>query len=151
MAAMERNSERQATPPNLMVVSALTRMEVDFGIPLDIEHAKKRAPIRDALISTIATLPFDEAESQAAAAIRATLKTQGQSERYLRCPDSRSGAGKRLGSGYIECRRVQAGQRIAGRGLVMSAHYRPRRDAGDKKKPDRQGRAFSGREKPDLL
>lgn len=35
------------------------------------------APMLNALFSTIATLPFDEAEAKAAAAIRATLKTAG--------------------------------------------------------------------------
>ena len=68
----------KATPPNLIVVSALTRMEVDYGLALNTERKKKLAPILDAFFSTIATLPFDEADAQAAAAIRATLKTQGQ-------------------------------------------------------------------------
>lgn len=68
----------KATPPNLIVVSALTRMEVGYGLALNTERAKKLAPILDAFFSTIATLPFDEADAQAAAAIRATLKTRGQ-------------------------------------------------------------------------
>ena len=68
----------KATPPNLIVVSALTRMEVDYGLALNTERKKKLAPILDAFFSTIATLPFDEADAQAAAAIRATLKTRGQ-------------------------------------------------------------------------
>ena len=68
----------KATPPNLIVVSALTRMEVDYGLALNTERAKKLAPILDAFFSTIATLPFDEADGRAAAAIRATLKIQGQ-------------------------------------------------------------------------
>ena len=71
-------SRVKATPPNLIVVSALTRMEVDYGLALNTERAKKLVPILDAFFSTIATLPFDEADAQAAAAIRATLKTQGQ-------------------------------------------------------------------------
>ena len=68
----------KATPPNLIVVSALTRMEVDYGLALNTERKKKLAPILDAFFSTIATLPFDEADAQAAAAIRAMLKTRGQ-------------------------------------------------------------------------
>jgi len=68
----------KATPPNLIVVSALTRMEIDYGLGLNPERAKKLAPILEAFFSTIATLPFDEADAQAAAAIRATLKTLGQ-------------------------------------------------------------------------
>jgi tRNA(fMet)-specific endonuclease VapC len=66
------------TSPNLIAVSALTRMEVAYGLALNVERAKKLAPMLDAFFSTIATLAFDEADAQAAAAIRAALKTHGQ-------------------------------------------------------------------------
>lgn len=68
----------KATSPNLIAVSALTRMEVDYGLALNAERAKKLAPVLDAFFATIATLPFDEADAHAAAAIRAALKIQGQ-------------------------------------------------------------------------
>ncbi len=68
----------KATAPNLITVSALTRMEVDYGLALNAERARKLAPVLDAFFSTIVTLPFDEADAQAAAAIRAALKTKGQ-------------------------------------------------------------------------
>jgi tRNA(fMet)-specific endonuclease VapC len=68
----------KAIPPSLIAVSALTRMEVDYGLALNNERARKLAPMLDAFFSTIATLPFDEADAKAAAAIRAALKTQGQ-------------------------------------------------------------------------
>ena len=68
----------KATSPNLIAVSALTRMEVDYGLALNAERAKKLAPLLDAFFSNIATMPFDEVDAQAAAAIRAALKTQGQ-------------------------------------------------------------------------
>jgi tRNA(fMet)-specific endonuclease VapC len=68
----------KATSPNLIAVSALTRMEVDYGLALNAERARNLAPVLDAFFSAIATLPFDEADAQAAAAIRATLKTKGQ-------------------------------------------------------------------------
>ena len=68
----------KATPPNLIAVSALTRMEVDYGLTLNTERAKKLAPLLAVFFSAITTLPFDEADAQAAAAIRAALKTQGQ-------------------------------------------------------------------------
>ena len=68
----------KATAPNLIAVSALTRMEVDYGLALNAERAKKLAPMLDAFFSTIVTLPFDEADAKAAAAIRAALKTAGQ-------------------------------------------------------------------------
>ena len=68
----------KATPPNLIAVSVLTRMEVDYGLALNAERARKLAPMLDAFFSTIATLPFDEADAQAAASIRAVLKIMGQ-------------------------------------------------------------------------
>lgn len=68
----------KAIPPNLIAVSALTRMEVACGLTLNAERARKLAPVLQAFFSAIATLPFDEADAQAAAAIRAALKTKGQ-------------------------------------------------------------------------
>lgn len=68
----------KATPPNLIAVSVLTRMEVDYGLALNAARARKLAPMLDAFFSTIATLPFDQADAKAAAAIRAALKIMGQ-------------------------------------------------------------------------
>lgn len=68
----------KATSPNLIAVSAISRMEIDYGLALNADRARKLAPILDAFFSAITTLPFDEADAQAAAAIRAALKTQGQ-------------------------------------------------------------------------
>jgi tRNA(fMet)-specific endonuclease VapC len=68
----------KTTSPNLIAVSAVTRMDVDYGLALNAERARKLAPVLDAFFSAIATLPFDEADAQAAAAIRAALKTKGQ-------------------------------------------------------------------------
>ncbi|MSP96341.1 MAG: type II toxin-antitoxin system VapC family toxin [Betaproteobacteria bacterium] len=68
----------KATPPNLIAVSALTRMEIDYGLALDAARARKLTPMLDAFFSTIATLQFDTADAKAAAAIRAALKTRGQ-------------------------------------------------------------------------
>ncbi len=68
----------KATAPNLIAVSAPTRMEVDYGLALNADRARKLAPVLDAFFSTIVTLPFDEVDAKAAAAIRAALKTAGQ-------------------------------------------------------------------------
>lgn len=68
----------KATPPEHIAVSVLTRMEVDYGLALNKERAVKLAPVLDAFFSTIATLPFDEVDAKAAAAIRAALKVMGQ-------------------------------------------------------------------------
>ncbi len=64
--------------PNLIAVSVLTRMEVAYGLALNAERARKLAPMLQAFFSVVATLPFDEVDAQAAAAIRAALKTKGQ-------------------------------------------------------------------------
>ena len=71
-------SRIKATPPNLVAVSALTRMEVVYGLALNAARAKKLAPVLDAFFSTVATLPFDAADALAAAAIRAALKLKGR-------------------------------------------------------------------------
>jgi len=68
----------KAIPPNLIAVSALTRMEVQYGLALNAERAKKLTPVLHAFFSAISTLPFEEADALAAAAIRAALKTKGQ-------------------------------------------------------------------------
>lgn len=68
----------KATPPNLIAVSAVTAMEIGYGLALNIERAKKLSPVLEAFFSVVATIPFAEADAQAAAAIRAALKIQGQ-------------------------------------------------------------------------
>jgi tRNA(fMet)-specific endonuclease VapC len=68
----------KAIPPNLVAVSALTRMEVQYGLALNAERAKKLTRVLHAFFSAISTLPFDEADALAAAAVRAALKTKGQ-------------------------------------------------------------------------
>lgn len=68
----------KGTAPNLIAISSITLMEVAYGLALNVERARKLAPILEAFFSAITTLPFDEADAQAAAAIRAALKTQGQ-------------------------------------------------------------------------
>ena len=68
----------KAISPTLIAVSALTRMEVEYGLVLNAERARKLAPVLQAFFSTISTLPFEVADALAAAAIRAALKTKGQ-------------------------------------------------------------------------
>ena len=68
----------KAISPALIAVSALTRMEVEYGLALNADRARKLAPVLQAFFSTISTLPFDVADALAAAAIRAALKTKGQ-------------------------------------------------------------------------
>ena len=53
-------------------------MEVDYGLALNAERARKLAPVLNAFFSSILSLPFDESDARAAAAIRAALKAAGQ-------------------------------------------------------------------------
>jgi tRNA(fMet)-specific endonuclease VapC len=53
-------------------------MEIDYGLFLNAERAQKLATVLEAFFSAVATLPFDEADARAAAAIRASLKSRGQ-------------------------------------------------------------------------
>jgi tRNA(fMet)-specific endonuclease VapC len=68
----------KATPPDLIAVSALTRMEVAYGLALNAERGARLAPVMQAFFGAIALLPFDEADALAAAAIRAALKSKGR-------------------------------------------------------------------------
>lgn len=68
----------KATSPKLIVVSSLTRMEIDYGLALNTVRARKLAPVLDAFFAAITTLPFDATDAHAAAILRATLKTRGR-------------------------------------------------------------------------
>jgi tRNA(fMet)-specific endonuclease VapC len=94
----------KATPPNLIAVSVLTRMEVDCGLALNVERARKLAAMLDAFFSTIATLPFDEADAKAAAAIRAALKNMGQPIGAYDAPIAGAGLARGVGGGHVKRR-----------------------------------------------
>jgi tRNA(fMet)-specific endonuclease VapC len=68
----------KATHPSQITVSVVTRMEIEFGLLLNPERARKLAPVMDAFLGSITTLPLTEADAQAAAGIRAVLQRQGQ-------------------------------------------------------------------------
>lgn len=68
----------KAMPPNLIAISSITRFEVEFGLALNAERARKLAPVLHAFLGAIATLTFDEADAQAAAGIRAVLQKKGK-------------------------------------------------------------------------
>lgn len=68
----------KATAPSLIAVSVVTRMEIEYGLLLNPERAKKLAPVMDAFLGSITTLALSEADAQAAAGIRAALQRQGQ-------------------------------------------------------------------------
>lgn len=69
----------KATPPQIIAISTVTRMEIEFGMQLNPDRARKLAPVMDAFLSSITILPFEDADAKAAGAIRASLQKQGQS------------------------------------------------------------------------
>ncbi len=71
-------SRIKATAPNLLALSSITRMEIEFGLILNPQRARKLTPVIDAFLSVVTTLPFDAADAQAAGAVRASLQTRGQ-------------------------------------------------------------------------
>lgn len=68
----------KTTPPQLIAVSAVTRMKIEFGLQLNPDRARKLAPLMNAFLSSISILPFEDNDAMAAGAIRATLQKQGQ-------------------------------------------------------------------------
>jgi tRNA(fMet)-specific endonuclease VapC len=68
----------KATSPQLIAISTVTRMEIEFGMHLNPDRARKLAPVMDAFLSSISILPFEDADAKAAGAIRAALQKQGQ-------------------------------------------------------------------------
>lgn len=68
----------KATSPNLVAISSITRMEIEFGLALYEERARKMAPALHAFLDSITTLPFDETDAKAAATIRLALQNKGK-------------------------------------------------------------------------
>jgi tRNA(fMet)-specific endonuclease VapC len=68
----------KATPPSLIAVSVVTRMEIESGLQLNPERARKLGPILDSVLNAITTLPLSEADAIAAAGIRVALQRRGQ-------------------------------------------------------------------------
>lgn len=65
------------TPPNLLSISTITSMEIEFGLQLNPGRAKAIAPIMSAFLTNIQLLSYSEADAHAAAAIRANLQKRG--------------------------------------------------------------------------
>jgi tRNA(fMet)-specific endonuclease VapC len=68
----------KATSPQLIAISTVTRFEIEFGMHLNPDRARKLAPVMDAFLSSITILPFEDADAKATGAIRAALQKQGQ-------------------------------------------------------------------------
>ncbi|MBP0027684.1 type II toxin-antitoxin system VapC family toxin [Roseofilum sp. Guam] len=68
---------KQTAPVNI-AVSSITVMELNYGLALNPQQAKKIQPIILSFLSSVTILPFTAAEAEKAAQIRALLKSQGQ-------------------------------------------------------------------------
>lgn len=68
----------KATAPQDIVISAVTRMEVDYGLALNTERARKLAPMLDAFFAATHTTAFETTDARATATLRAALRRSGQ-------------------------------------------------------------------------
>ncbi|MCY7273301.1 MAG: type II toxin-antitoxin system VapC family toxin [Phormidesmis sp. CAN_BIN44] len=66
------------TPPADIAISVLTVMELRYGLLLNPQRAQKVEPAIASFLASVTILPFNTAESQQSAQIRAILKAQGQ-------------------------------------------------------------------------
>lgn len=65
------------TPPYLVAISSITRMEIEFGLQLNPTRAHKIAPVLEPLLASIAVLDFSEEDGVVAANLRANLRKLG--------------------------------------------------------------------------
>ena len=71
-------SRLKQTPPVDVAISAITVMELRYGLALNPQRAQKIEPEIASILSSANILPFSNAEAEQAAQIRAVLKSQGQ-------------------------------------------------------------------------
>jgi tRNA(fMet)-specific endonuclease VapC len=66
------------TLPSDIAVSAITVMELRYGLQLNPQRAQKVEPVISNFLTSVVLLPFDEVDAEQAGQIRSILKTQGQ-------------------------------------------------------------------------
>jgi tRNA(fMet)-specific endonuclease VapC len=66
------------TPPADTAISAITVMELRYGLALNLQRTQKVEPAITSILSSVTILPFGTAEAEQAVQIRAALKSQGQ-------------------------------------------------------------------------
>ncbi len=66
------------TPPADIAISSITVMELRYGLALNPQRAQKIEPAIASFLASVTILPFNTAEAEQAAQIRAIFKTQGQ-------------------------------------------------------------------------
>ncbi len=68
----------KATAPEDLAASALTEMEVAYGLLLNPRLARRLKPVMDAFFGAIRVLPYDRDAAEATARARASLKRRGR-------------------------------------------------------------------------
>jgi tRNA(fMet)-specific endonuclease VapC len=68
----------KAASPADLAASAITRMEVAYGLALNPKVASRLKPVMDAFFHAIEILPYDHTAAEATAKARAELKKRGQ-------------------------------------------------------------------------
>lgn len=66
----------KAQYPKHLAISALTLMEIQYGLTLNPKRAKKIAGVMQALLELLTIIPYDQQSTQSTAALRAQLKRQ---------------------------------------------------------------------------
>ena len=64
--------------PDVLAVSTVTVMEIEYGLALQVARARRLRPVLEALIGSMAVLPFTSADAAAAALARAALRRSGR-------------------------------------------------------------------------
>src|SRR5690348_2246515 len=64
--------------PSEVATSAISAMEVEYGLALDAARARKLAPVMRALLGAITVLPYGLEDARATASLRALLEKRGR-------------------------------------------------------------------------
>ncbi len=65
-------------PPDEIAVSAVTQMEIEYGLALRPSLAKEIGPALSILLDTLHLIPFSQEDARETGRIRADLKNQGK-------------------------------------------------------------------------
>lgn len=68
----------KAQPPSALAVSAITAMEVEYGLARLPARSTTIGPVMRALLGAVAVLPLSLEDSRAAASLRAALEKKGR-------------------------------------------------------------------------
>lgn len=74
----EVQSRIRATRPDDIAVSAVTVMEIVYGLALDPAKARRLRPVIDAFLGAVELLPLAIEDARAAGALRAGLRRRGR-------------------------------------------------------------------------